>query len=174
MTTSPVGTAVENREFAAFGRRIIRAHARRVAASDPTALRDLVAMRAALDEAIDHAAVELRGTGWTFQGQMRDGRAIHGDRSAGHLSAGRVGELVSELLPDGWTTHTLRHRFASAAYRADRDIRAVQELLGHVSRRDDTGLHSGARRRQAPRRARGRHRCLARSRGRDRSWRTGS
>ena len=47
--------------------------------------------------------------------------------AAGHLSAGRVGELVSELLPDGWTTHTLRHRFASAAYRADRDIRAVQE-----------------------------------------------
>lgn len=77
--------------------------------------------------------VQARGTGWTFQGQMRDGRAIHGDRSAGHLSAGRVGELVSELLPDGWTTHTLRHRFASAAYRADRDIRAVQELLGHVS-----------------------------------------
>lgn len=31
------------------------------------------------------------------------------------------------------TTHTLRHRFASAAYRADRDIRAVQELLGHAS-----------------------------------------
>lgn len=77
--------------------------------------------------------VQARGTGWTFQGQMRDGRAIHGDRAAGHLSAGRVGELVSELLPDGWTTHTLRHRFASAAYRADRDIRAVQELLGHVS-----------------------------------------
>ncbi|RDH13219.1 tyrosine-type recombinase/integrase [Tsukamurella pulmonis] len=77
--------------------------------------------------------VQARGTGWTFQGQMRAGRAIHGDRSAGHLSAGRVGELVSELLPDGWTTHTLRHRFASAAYRADRDIRAVQELLGHVS-----------------------------------------
>lgn len=30
------------------------------------------------------------------------------------LSAGRVGELVSELLPNPWTTHTLRHRFASA------------------------------------------------------------
>lgn len=77
--------------------------------------------------------IRERGTGWTFQGQVRDGRAVLGDRAAGHLSAGRVGELVSELLPGAWTTHTLRHRFASAAYRADRDIRAVQELLGHVS-----------------------------------------
>lgn len=66
VVTSPVGTAVENREFAAFGRRIIRAHARRVAASDPTALRDLVAMRAALDEAIDHAAVELHAAGYSW------------------------------------------------------------------------------------------------------------
>ena len=77
--------------------------------------------------------IHARGPGWTFQGQVRDGRAVLGDRSAGHLSAGRVGELVSDLLPGTWTTHTLRHRFASAAYRADRDIRAVQELLGHVS-----------------------------------------
>lgn len=77
--------------------------------------------------------IRARGTGWTFVGQIRDGRAVLGDRAAGHLSAGRVGELVSELLPGTWTTHTLRHRFASAAYRADRDIRAVQELLGHVS-----------------------------------------
>ena len=77
--------------------------------------------------------ISARGTGWTFQGQVSDGQAVLGDRTAGHLSAGRVGELVSELLPNPWTTHTLRHRFASAAYRADRDIRAVQELLGHVS-----------------------------------------
>lgn len=80
------------------------------------------------------AMVEARGTGWTFPGQMRaDGTPVRGDRAAGHLSPARVGELVSALLPDGWTTHTLRHRFASAAYRADRDIRAVQELLGHAS-----------------------------------------
>ena len=77
--------------------------------------------------------ISARGAGWTFQGQVSDGQAVLGDRTAGHLSAGRVGELVSELLPNPWTTHTLRHRFASAAYRADRDIRAVQELLGHVS-----------------------------------------
>lgn len=40
--------AVENGEFAAFSRRIIRAHARRVGAADPTALRDLVELREAL------------------------------------------------------------------------------------------------------------------------------
>lgn len=51
----------------------------------------------------------------------------------GHLTPAHVGKIVSRLLPDGWTTHTLRHRFASAAYRADRDLRAVQELLGHAS-----------------------------------------
>ena len=51
----------------------------------------------------------------------------------GHLTPAHVGKLVTRLLPEGWTTHTLRHRFASAAYRADRDIRAVQELLGHAS-----------------------------------------
>lgn len=31
------------------------------------------------------------------------------------------------------TLHQARHRFATAAYRACRDIRAVQELLGHAS-----------------------------------------
>ena len=79
---------------------------------------------------------------------------------AGHLSAGRVGELVSELLPDGWTTHTLRHRFASAAYPGRSRHSSGAGTARSRLRRDDTGLHSGARRRQAPRRPRGRHRRL--------------
>ncbi|OBK04066.1 recombinase XerD [Mycolicibacterium fortuitum] len=29
--------------------------------------------------------------------------------------------------------HTLRHRFATRAYRATRNLRAVQMLLGHAS-----------------------------------------
>lgn len=61
-----------------------------------------------------------------------DGYLFPGDKH-GHLSAHYVSKLVSRELPDGWTAHTLRHRFASAAYLADRDIRAVQELLGHAS-----------------------------------------
>jgi len=37
------------------------------------------------------------------------------------------------VLPDGWTMHTLRHRFATRAYRGTRNLRAVQMLLGHES-----------------------------------------
>lgn len=50
----------------------------------------------------------------------------------GHISASYLGKLVSASMPDGWTAHTLRHRFASLAYSVERDIRAVQELLGHA------------------------------------------
>jgi integrase len=49
----------------------------------------------------------------------------------GHLSAPYVGKLLSRALGEGWTGHTLRHRFASVAYTADRDLRAIQTLLGH-------------------------------------------
>lgn len=50
----------------------------------------------------------------------------------GHLSPAYVGKLLSRALGDGWTAHTARHRFASRAYAAERDLRAVQELLGHA------------------------------------------
>lgn len=76
----------------------------------------------------DRLAAELaeRGRahagGWVFPGQIN-----------GHLSAKRVTDLVSDALPGEWTAHTLRHRFASQAYAGSRDIRAVQELLGHSS-----------------------------------------
>ena len=50
----------------------------------------------------------------------------------GPLTPAHVGKLVSQLLPEGWTCHTLRHRCATVAYHASRDLRAVQELLGHA------------------------------------------
>lgn len=68
------------------------------------------------------AARILDAGGWLFPGQVD-----------GHLSAAYVSKLVSRVLPDGVTAHMLRHRFASRAYSADADIRAVQELLGHAS-----------------------------------------
>lgn len=52
--------------------------------------------------------------------------------AGGPLTAAHVGKLVSRLLPEGWTCHTLRHRCATVAYHARRDLRAVQELLGHA------------------------------------------
>lgn len=51
----------------------------------------------------------------------------------GHLSPWWVGKLVARLLPAGWATHTLRHRFATVSYAVDHDVFAVQELLGHAS-----------------------------------------
>ena len=59
--------------------------------------------------------------GWLFPGAI-----------AGHLSPRRVGDLIADALPAGWTAHTLRHRFATRTYAASRDLVAVQELLGHA------------------------------------------
>ena len=49
----------------------------------------------------------------------------------GHMSPDTVGRILERLLAGPWTGHTLRHRFATKAYAPERDIRAVQELLGH-------------------------------------------
>lgn len=68
-------------------------------------------------------ATEIRGhSGYLFPGQID-----------GHVSAAYVSRLVSRALPAGVTAHMLRHRFASKAYSGSKDIRAVQELLGHAS-----------------------------------------
>lgn len=48
-----------------------------------------------------------------------------------HLSAGHVSRLMSAALPERWTGHTLRHRCASIAYAATRDLLAVGAVLGH-------------------------------------------
>jgi integrase/recombinase XerC len=51
----------------------------------------------------------------------------------GHLTPDRVGRLVALALPGDYSMHTLRHRFATRAYRGTRNLRAVQVLLGHAS-----------------------------------------
>lgn len=89
----------------------------------------------------DQLAVEVldRPAGWVFPSS-----------NGGHLSPPYVGKLVSRRLGPGWTAHTLRHRFASRAYAADRDLRAVQELLGHTkleTTQTYTEIPSGAKRR---------------------------
>lgn len=61
-----------------------------------------------------------RVDGWAFP-------SPHG----GHLTAHHLGKTISARL-EGHTTHSLRHRAATAAYRHSRDLRAVQELLGHA------------------------------------------
>lgn len=60
--------------------------------------------------------------GWRFPSTARPGKPVGPDY---------VHDRVSRVLPRPWTTHTLRHRFASRAYANTRDLRAVQTLLGH-------------------------------------------
>jgi hypothetical protein len=57
---------VENDEYAAFTRRIIRAYARRVAAGDVEALTDMVALSIELDRAIGRAVIGLRTYGYSW------------------------------------------------------------------------------------------------------------
>ena len=52
---------------------------------------------------------------------------------AGHLSPRYVGKLIRDLLPDQWTMHTLRHRFATRLYAHTRDLLGVQGMLGHAT-----------------------------------------
>lgn len=70
----------------------------------------------------DLAAPIAAAHGWLFP-----------NRRGGHLSPEWVGEACSVALPAGWTLHALRHLFATKAYAATHDLRAVQILLGHSS-----------------------------------------
>ncbi len=57
---------VENDEYAAFVRRIVRAYARRVASGDVEALTDMVALSSVLDDAIGDAVTGLRSHGYSW------------------------------------------------------------------------------------------------------------
>ena len=57
---------VENDEYASFVRRVIRAHARRVAAGDVDALADMTGLATELDEAITQAVTGLRKAGYSW------------------------------------------------------------------------------------------------------------
>lgn len=62
-------------------------------------------------------------SGWIFPGNIN-----------GHLSARWIGKLATKALPEPWTLHTLRHRFATTAYNRSRhDLIAVQQAMGHKS-----------------------------------------
>ena len=66
-------------------------------------------------------------------GFKRNGFWLFPGNEDGHLSARWISKLGGWCLPQGWTMHTLRHRFATKAYRTDHDLVAVQRLLGHAS-----------------------------------------
>ena len=60
--------------------------------------------------------------GWVFPNGM-----------GSHLTPAHVGVIFRRALDGVATAHQLRHRFATRTYQATKDIRAVQELLGHAS-----------------------------------------
>ena len=64
-------------------------------------------------------------------------RSAHGycfpGRWSGHVESSYIGRHLSTLLGDGWTAHSLRHRYATTTYAATRDPLLVSKLLGHAS-----------------------------------------
>ncbi|MDN5768083.1 MAG: site-specific integrase [Humibacillus sp.] len=90
-------------------------------------------LRAALRAELARRRVGLPGVGWGSTDPRPDGWLFPSDRPGEPITAGHIAKLVAAALPPGFTTHTLRHRFATRAYRVGRDLRAVQELLGHAA-----------------------------------------
>lgn len=73
----------------------------------------------------DALAAEIRAYckhGYLFPGQIE-----------GHLSVQYVGTLLSRLMPEGYTAHKLRHRYATRGFAGTRNLLALKEALGHVS-----------------------------------------
>lgn len=58
---------VENDDYAAFARRVIRAHGRRVAAGDPDALASLTALAREVHAATGEAVHGLRTAGYSWE-----------------------------------------------------------------------------------------------------------
>jgi integrase/recombinase XerC len=63
------------------------------------------------------------------------------DLTLSPLTPAHVGVIVSRALPASWTTHSLRHRFATMSYAEQRDLLAVQRLLGH-SKPETTSVYA--------------------------------
>ena len=68
------------------------------------------------------AVLTREAGGWVFP-----------NAGAGHWRSGTISARLSELLPDPWTAHTLRHAFATQLYDETRDLVVVAAQLGHRS-----------------------------------------
>lgn len=64
--------------------------------------------------------------------EARHGYVFPG-RWSGHVEQSYVNRHISALLPDGYGTHSLRHRYATVTYAATHDLFLVARLLGHTS-----------------------------------------
>jgi hypothetical protein len=66
LTPNPPTLAVENDQYHAFARRVLRAYGRRVASGDVDALAHLVGLAGDIDHAITHAVNGLRVFGYSW------------------------------------------------------------------------------------------------------------
>ena len=66
LTPNRAARVVENDEYAAFARRVLRAYARRVADGDVEALTLMLGLSAEIDTAIAQAVTGLRGFGYSW------------------------------------------------------------------------------------------------------------
>jgi hypothetical protein len=66
LTSNRAGRLVENGEYAAFARRVLRAYARRVADGDVEALTLMLGLSAEIDTAIAQAVTGLRAFGYSW------------------------------------------------------------------------------------------------------------
>lgn len=82
------------------------------------------------------------GTGWHGRYVSARGYVFPSVYHPGPMTAARVGEIIAEGLGNNpLTAHPLRHRFATNAYAAERDLQAVQQLLGHA-RPETTAIYA--------------------------------
>jgi integrase/recombinase XerC len=79
---------------------------------------------------LERRSAGRHGSGYRYGQYVEPGGWLFPGRT-GHVTPDVPGRVVADLLGNGWTAHSLRHRFASQAYAVERDLRAVQELLGH-------------------------------------------
>ena len=66
LTPNRAERVVENDEYAAFARRVLRAYARRIADGDVEALSLMLGLSAEIDSAISQAVTGLRGCGYSW------------------------------------------------------------------------------------------------------------
>ncbi|MFW6033826.1 MAG: tyrosine-type recombinase/integrase [bacterium] len=96
-------------------------------------------LREALAAELERRRGGATGAGWRYRGAA-DVWLFPG-RNGGPMRAGSVCRILSRALGPGVTPHQLRHAFATAALEGTRDVRAVQELLGH-QRLDTTARYT--------------------------------
>lgn len=86
-----------------------------------------------------HSTEPVAGHGWPCAGRggtswvpPADGWLFPSSTNPdAHITPRWLGKMMSAASQPGWTAHTFRHRFATQAYQGTKDLRAVQELLGH-------------------------------------------